>query len=136
MENPYISQVLYIKEEVKKQLPSGLETTADLLLEFMSKSNDEQLRDSASFIKTSKKMPEMMIVFDFAMSLLQHDITPIRESIYDTGIDATKELNDYLTDKYGQDDNAKNNSKAFNFFNWLVLRLPAKEEMKRYGVIY
>lgn len=136
MKNPYISQVLYIKEEVKKQLPSGLETTADLLLDFMSKSNDEQLRDSASFIKTSKKMPEMMIVFDFAMSLLQHDITPIRESIYDTGIDGTKELNDYLTDKYGQDDNAKNNSKAFNFFNWLVLRLPAKEEMKRYGVIY
>lgn len=70
MKNPYISQVLYIKEEVKKQLPSGLETTADLLLEFMSKSNDEQLRDSASFIKTSKKMPEMMMVFDFAMSLL------------------------------------------------------------------
>lgn len=136
MKNPYISQVLYIKEEVKKQFPSGLETTADLLLEFMSKSNDEQLRDSASFIKTSKKMPEMMMVFDFAMSLLQHDITPIRESIYDTGIDGTKELNDYLTDKYGQDENAKNNSKANIFINWLILRLPAKEEMKKFGLIY
>ncbi|MBR1400516.1 MAG: hypothetical protein IJ562_02865 [Prevotella sp.] len=136
MKNPHISQVLYIKEEVKKQLPSGLETTADLLLEFMSKSNDEQLRDSASFIKTSKKMPEMMIVFDFAMSLLQHDITPIRESIYDTGIDGIKELNDYLTDKYGQDGNMKNNAKTYNFFNWVVLRLPAKEEMKKFRLIY
>lgn len=136
MKNPYISQVLYIKEEVKKQLPSGLETTADLLLEFMSKSNDEQLRDSASFIKTSKKMPEMMMVFDFAMSLLQHDITPIRESIYDTGIDGIKELNDYLTDKYGLDENAKNNSKASIFINWLILRLPAKKEMKKFGLIF
>ena len=136
MKNPYISQVLYIKEEVKKQLPNGLETTADMLLEFMGKSNDEQLKDSASFIKTSKKMPEMMIVLDFAMSLLQHDIMPIRESIYDTGIDGIKELNDHMADKYGIDENHKGNAKAYNLYNWLILRLPAKEEMKRYGLIY
>ncbi len=136
MKNPYLLQILPIKEVIKKQLPYGLETTADLLLEFMCTSEDEQQRDTAAFIKASKKMPEMIMVFDFAMSLLKHDVIPICESIYDTGIDGTKELNDYLTDKYGQDDNAKNNSKAFNFFNWLVLRLPAKEEMKRYGVIY
>ena len=136
MKNPYISQVLSIKEEVKKRLPCGLDTTADMLLEFMSKSNDKQLRDSASFIKTSKKMPEIMMVLDFAMSLLQHDVIPIRESIYDTGIDGIRELNDYLTDKYGWDENAKNNSKAFNLFNWWVLRLPAKEEIKKFGLIY
>ena len=135
MKNPYISQVLSIKEEVKKQLPSGLETTADLLLEFMSKCNDEQLRDSVSFIKTSKKMPEMILVFDFAMSLLQHDVIPIRESIYDTGIDGIKELNDHCADKYGIDENHKGNAKAYNFFNWLVLRLPAEEEMKKLGLI-
>ena len=35
MKNPYISQVLPIKEEVKKRLPYGFETTAGLLLEFM-----------------------------------------------------------------------------------------------------
>ena len=39
-----MSQVLPIKEDAKKQLPYGLETTADLLLEFMSKSKDEQQR--------------------------------------------------------------------------------------------
>ena len=136
MKNPYISQVLPIKEEVKKQLPSGLETTADLLLEFMSRSKDEQQRDTAAFIKASKKMPEMILVFDFAMSLLQHDVIPIRESIYDTGIDGIKELNDHLADKYGIDEIHKGSTKAYNFFNWLVLRLPAKEEMKRYGLIY
>ena len=33
-----MSQILPIKEEVKKQLPYGLEATADLLLEYMSRS--------------------------------------------------------------------------------------------------
>ena len=136
MKNPYISQVLSIQEEVKKQLPYGLKTTGNLMLEFMSKSKDEQQRDTAAFIKASKKMPEMIVVFDFAMSLLKHDVTPIRESIYDTGIDGIKELNDYLTDKYGRHENAKNNSKATTFINWLILRLPAKEEMKKFGLIY
>lgn len=136
MKNPYISQVLSIQEEVKKQLPFGLETTADLMLEFMSKSKDEQQRDTAAIIKASKKMPEMVMVFDFAMSLLQHDVTPIREFIYDTGIDGIKELNDHWADKHGIDENHKGNAKAYNFFNWLILRLPAKEEMKKFGLIY
>ncbi len=33
MKNPYIPQVFPSKEKIKKQLPYGLETTADLLLE-------------------------------------------------------------------------------------------------------
>ncbi len=136
MKNPYISQILSIKEELKKQLPYGLETTADMLLEFMSKSKDEQKRDTAAFIKASKKMPEMIMVFDFAMSLLQHDVNLIRESIYDTGVDGIKELNDYWADKYGIDEIHKGSTKTHNFFNWLVLRLPAKEEMRKVGLIY
>lgn len=48
MKNPYISQVLSIQEEVKKQLPFGLETTGELMLEFMSRSKDEQQRDTAA----------------------------------------------------------------------------------------
>lgn len=36
MKNPYISQVLSIKEEVKKHLPCGLEATGNLMLEFMT----------------------------------------------------------------------------------------------------
>ena len=115
MKNPYISQVLPIKEEVKKQLPYGLETTADLLLEFMSRSKDEQQRDTAAFIKASKKMSEIIMVFDFAISLLQHDVIPIRESIYDTGIDGIKELNDHWTEKYGLD------SKNSSFFSMLII---------------
>jgi hypothetical protein len=115
MKNPYMSQVLSIQEEVKKQLPYGLETMADLLLEFMSKSKDDQQRDTAAFIKASKKMPEMILVFDFAMSLLQHDVIPIREFIYVTGIDGIKEQNDYWADKYGINENKNGNSKTHFF---------------------
>ena len=106
------------------------------MLEFMSRSKDGQQRDTAAFIKASKKMPEIVMVFDFAMSLLQHDVIPIRESIYATGIDGIKKLNDHRADKHGIDENHKGNAKAYNFFNWVILRLPAKEEMKKFGLIY
>ena len=136
MLNPYFTQAETIRNIVEKQLPNGIETTTDMLLEFLSKSNDEQLRDTAAFIKASKKSEEIGMVFNFAMSLLQHDVTPIRETIYDTGIDGIKELRDYLTEKYGKDEKVKANAKAFIFINWLILRLPAKEEMKKSGLIF
>ena len=124
-----MSQVLSIQEEVKKQLPYGHETMADLLLEFMSKSKDEQQIDTAAFIKASKKMPEMILVFDFAMSLLQHDVIPIREFIYVTGIDGIKEQNDYWADKYGINENRMVIPKL-TFFNWLILILPVMDNFK------
>ena len=136
MLNPYFTQAETIRNIVEKQLPNGIETITDMLLEFLSKSNDEQLRDTAAFIKASKKSEEIGMVFNFAMSLLQHDVTPIRETIYDTGIDGIKELRDYLTEKYGKDEKVKANAKAFIFINWLILRLPAKEEMKKSGLIF
>ena len=136
MLNPYFTQLDDIKRAVAEQLPYGIETTAEMLLDFLSKSNDEQLRDTAAFIKASKKSEEIGMVFNFAMSLLQHDIIPIREAIYDTGIDGIKELNDHLTEKYGKDKNVIANAKGFNLFNWMILKLPAKEDMKRCGLIF
>ena len=138
MNNPYYNQttVLSISKIIESQLPKGLETTADLLLDFMSKSNDGRLKDMAKFIKASKNSEEIGMVFNFAMSLLQHDVTPLREAIYDTGIDGIKELKNHLTEKYGKDENMIANTKAFNFINWLILRLPAKEEMMKLGLIY
>lgn len=136
MQNPYYTQSASIRKVVNKQLPDGLDTTADMLLEFISKSNDEQLKEMATFIKASEKSEEIGIVFNFAMSLLQHDVIPIRETIYDKGIDGIKELKDHLTEKYGKDEKVKANAKAFIFINWLILRLPAKEEMKNFGLIY
>ena len=55
MQTSYYTQSAAIRKIVNEQLPNGLETTADMLLESMSKSNDEQLRDTAAFMKASKK---------------------------------------------------------------------------------
>jgi hypothetical protein len=136
MNNPYNIQATPIREVIEKQLPYGLETTADMLLEFMSKSDDEHLRDIATFMKASKKLHEMKALFNFAMSLLQQEIVPIQETIYDTGLDGIKELKDHLADKYGKDNNMKVNAKASNFINWLILKLPLKNELKHYRLIY
>lgn len=136
MNNPYYIQATPIREIIEKQLPYGLETTADMLLGFMSKSDDEPLRDIAAFMKASKKLHEMKVLFNFAMSLLQQEIVPIREIVYDTGLDGIKELKDHLADKYGNNDNMKVNAKASNFINWLLLKLPVKEEMRKIGLIY
>lgn len=133
MKNPYISKIHPIKEEIIKQLPYGMETTADLMLEFMAKSDNEQVKDMAAFMKASKKLPEMKLVFNFAINLLKHDVTPIRSAIYDTGIDGIKELNEYLIDKY---EKMNVDAKVFNFIKWLILRLPAKQEMEHYGLIF
>ena len=61
---------------------------------------------------------------------------PIQETIYDTGLDGIKELKDHLADKYGKDNNMKVNAKASNFINWLILKLPLKNELKHYRLIY
>lgn len=114
-------------------MPNGLETTANMMLDFMSNSEDEQQKDIAAYIKISTKKDEIKALFDFSMSLLHTDVIPIRESIYDTGLDGVKELNENMIDKYGYDDK---NAKAANFFCWLILKLPAKEEMKRLRLIY
>ena len=136
MNNLYNIQVPPIRKIIEKQLPYGLETTANMLLEFMSKSDDEHLRDISAFMKASKKLHEMKALFNFAMSLLQQEIVPIRETIYDTGLDGIKELKDHLADNYGNNDNMKVNAKASNFINWLLLKLPVKEDMRKFGLIY
>lgn len=136
MKNPYISQTSFIKGDVIKALPFGLATTADMMIEFMAKSDNDQLKDVAEFMKLSTKLPEMEMVFNFAVSMLKNDVTPIRGTIYDTGIDGIKELNEYMTDKYGKDEKTKINAKFANFINWILLRFPAKSELAIYGLIF
>lgn len=136
MRNPYIAKTRLIKDKVIKQLPCGTDTTADMMLEFMSKSDDKQVKNMATFIKVSKKLPEIKMVFNFVISLLEEDVIPIRGDIYDTGIDGVKELHEYMIDKYGKVEKVKENARVFNIINWLIFRLPAKKEMEAYGLIY
>ena len=56
MQNPYYTQSAAIRKIVNEQLPNGLETTADMLLEYMSKSNDEQLMDNGSVYESIQEI--------------------------------------------------------------------------------
>ena len=81
MLNPYYTQSETIRDKVKELLPNGLETTADMLLGVMSKSKDEQLRDTAAFIKASKKSEEIGMVFNFTMPKKYMEECPIKISV-------------------------------------------------------
>lgn len=49
------------------RVPCGLKNTADMLLEFMSKSDGDHLRNIASFVKISKKFHEEKAVSNFVI---------------------------------------------------------------------
>ena len=57
-----------MKDYLSQNLPNGLETTADILLEFISKSSNGYLKDIAEFLKLSDKLDEIKMLFDFAMA--------------------------------------------------------------------
>ena len=136
-----MTQIIYtqidaIRDVIKDNLPYGLETTADVMLETMSHSKDEKVRDMAAYIKTSKNLSEIKMLFDFGMSMLQHTPISLREQIYDKGIDGVLEFRNHFAEKDCKDGQAKKNEFATNVFNWLILKLPAKKELKSMGLIY
>lgn len=137
MQNPYYKQEITnsISETVKGKLPQGLETTFDFLLDFMSKSDNERVKETAEFVKLSKNLKEIGEVFNFVMSLLKPEVEPITETIYDKGVASIKDLNNHMVDKFGKSQNAKVNTKVFNTFGWIVSMSPAKEELKRLQLI-
>lgn len=124
MKNPYISQALTLKNEVGKFLPNGLETTADMLLEFMSNSYDEHLRasfcrinDQSYYIDNYNKKT----LWDFADSLREYDLI---DAIYITsGSDYV-----FYCDKDGLRFDIGNNldyphTKRKAIIPWLVFRI-------------
>ena len=105
-----------------------------LLLRYAQRRFLPHRQDLQSFWRPSES--DYIRAYSDAMSLLQQEVVPIREIIYDTGLDGIKELKDHLADKYGKDNNMKVNAKASNFINWLILKLPLKNELKHYRLIY
>ena len=136
MQNPYYKQEMTnsICETVKGKLPQGLETTFDFLLDFMSKSDNERVKETAEFVKGTKNLEEIGKVFNFVMSLLKPEVEPITETIYDKGIASIKDLNNHMVDKLGKSQNAIVNAKVFNTFGWIVSMSPAKEELKKIAI--
>ena len=125
-----------MKRFMTEQLPDWENATADMLLEVLSKSDNQQIKETAEYIKVSKKSSEMMKLLDFALSMIRNNPTPIMESIYDTATDGIRELNQHRIDKYSTNQNEKNRADATNWLWWLFYRIPGKAELKRRGLMY
>lgn len=130
------SEINEMKRFMTDQLPNWENATADVLLEALSKSDNQQIKETAEYIKASKKSPEMMRLLDFALSMIRNNPTPIRESIYDTATDGIRELNQHRIDKYSSNQNEKNRADATNWLWWLFYRIPGKAELKRRMLIF
>ena len=124
------NEINEMKRFMTEQLPNWENATADVLLEALSKSDNQQIKETAEYIKASKKSPEMMRLLDFALSMIRNNPTPIRESIYDTATDGIRELNQHRIDKYSSNQNEKNRADATNWLWWLFYRIPGKAELK------
>lgn len=125
-----------MKRFLTEQLPNWEDTTADILLDAFSKSDNQQVKETAELIKVSKKSQEILMVLDFALSMIRKKPTPIRENIYDEGMNGIFNLRQHFIDKYGTSQEEKNSASAFNWFLWLIYRIPGKEELRRKMLIY
>lgn len=130
------NEINEMKRFKTEQLPNWENATADVLLEALSKSDNQQIKETAEYIKASKKSPEMMRLLDFALSMIRNNPTPIRESIYDTATDGIRELNQHRIDKYSSNQNEKNRADAINWLWWLFYRIPGKAELKRRHLMF
>ena len=130
------NEINEMKRFMTEQLPNWENATADVLLEALSKSDNQQIKETAEYIKASKKSPEMMRLLDFALSMIRNNPTPIRESIYDTATDGIRELNQHRIDKYSSNQNEKNRADATNGLWWLFYRIPGKAELKRRHLMF
>lgn len=129
------NEINEMKRFMTEQLPNWENATADVLLEALSKSDNQQIKETAEYIKAFKKSPEMMRLLDFALSMIRNNPTPIRESIYDTATDGIRELNQHRIDKYSTNQNEKNRADSTNWLCWLFYRIPGKAELKRRGLM-
>ena len=127
------NEINEMKRFMTEQLPNWENATADVLLEALSKSDNQQIKETAEYIKAFKKSPEMMRLLDFALSMIRNNPTPIRESIYDTATDGIRQ---HRIDKYSTNQNEKNRADSTNWLCWLFYRIPGKEELKRKMLLY
>jgi len=134
--NTINDEINEMRQYLSKQLPNWEKATAETLLTALSNCDNQQIKESVELIKISSKSQEMMILLDFALSMIRNNPTPIRESIYDTGTNGIRELNQHLIDKYGASQEAKKSAAANNWLWWLFYRIPGKEELKRRGLMF
>ena len=134
--NTINDEINEMKRYFSEQLPNWEKATAEMLLTALTNCDNQQIKESVELIKISSKSQEMMILLDFALSMIRNEPIAIRESIYDTGTDGIRELNQHLIDKYGASQEAKKSAAANNWLWWLFYRIPGKEELKRRGLMF
>lgn len=72
------NEINEMKRFMTEQLPNWENATADMLLEALSKSDNQQIKETAEYIKASKKSPEMMRLLDFAFFMIRNNPIPIK----------------------------------------------------------
>ena len=85
--NTINDEINEMKRYFSEQLPNWEKATAEMLLTALTNCDNQQIKESVELIKLSSKSEEMMILLDFALSMIRNNPTPIRESIYDTATD-------------------------------------------------
>ena len=134
--NTINDEINEMKRYFSEQLPNWEKATAEMLLTALTNCDNQQIKESVELIKLSSKSEEMMILLDFALSMIRNNPTPIRESIYDTATDGIRELNQHRIDKYRTNQNEKNRADATNWLWWLFYRIPGKAELKRRHLMF
>ena len=134
--NTINDEINEMKRYFSEQLPNWEKATAEMLLTALTNCDNQQIKESVELIKLSSKSEEMMILLDFALSMIRNNPIPIRESIYDTATDGIRELNQHRIDKYSTNQNEKNRADSTNWLCWLFYRIPGKEELKRKMLLY
>ena len=79
--NTINDEINEMKRYFSEQLPNWEKATAEMLLTALTNCDNQQIKESVELIKISSKSQEMMILLDFALSMIRNNPTPIRESI-------------------------------------------------------
>ena len=124
-------EISEMRRYFSEQLPNWEKATAEMLLTALTNCDNQQVKESVELIKISSKSQEMMILLDFALSMIRNNPTPIRESIYDAATDGIRELNQHRIDKYRTNQNEKNRADSTNWLCWLFYRMPSSNMTSR-----
>lgn len=129
-------EISEMRRYFSEQLPNWEKATAEMLLTALTNCDNQQVKESVALIKISSKSQEMMILLDFALSMIRNNPTPIRESIYDTATDGIRELNQHRIDKYRTNQNEKKPRRLHQLALLAILQNTIKVELKKRRLIY
>ena len=115
-------EISEMRRYFSEQLPNWEKATAEMLLTALTNCDNQQVKESVELIKISSKSQEMMILLDFALSMIRNN---------PTATDGIRELNQHRIDKYRTNQNEKNRADSTNWLCWLFYRMPSSNMTSR-----